>query len=158
MPSAESDPNPFDPPRDPAASSVSVTAPSARRSLIPPFAVRLIAAAFVLSAGIVRWFTISGDHAIVNILTFLCGMLACLTLGIWFTFFSGYRRSVRWGGTFGIIGVIALFFIVYRVENVSGELVPTFRPRWVKRADEMLNPAAPADSAVVADLADHNQR
>lgn len=152
MSSAESDSNPFDPPRE-GGGSASVAGSSRRRSLIPPFVVRLIAAAFILSAGIVRWFTITGDHAIVNVLTFLCGVLACLTLGVWFTFFSGYRRSVRWGGTFGIVGFIALFFIVYRVENVSGELVPTFRPRWTKRADEMLKPAAAADSAATADLA-----
>src|SRR5262245_14980760 len=110
MSSAESSANPFQPPRD-SDTPAPTAEPSSRGRFVPPLAVSLIATAFVVTAGIVRWFTITGDHAIVNILTFLCGVLACLTLGIWFTFFSGYRRSVRWGGTSVLVGIIALFFL-----------------------------------------------
>jgi outer membrane protein assembly factor BamB len=145
--------NPFESPRSSEPESTGTIQPARRGRLIPPFSVRLIAAGFVLTAGIVRWFTITGDHAIVNILTFVCGLFACITIGLWFTFFSGYTRTTRFGTVMAVVGCIVLFFTAMRVEHVSGELVPTFQPRWAKKIDETLQPATPSDSGAAADLA-----
>src|SRR5687768_665575 len=130
----DSSSNPFESPRESNKKAEErAPAPVRRGKLAPPFGVRLTAAGFLLTAGIVRWFTITGDRAIVNVLTFLMGLLACITLSIWFTFFSGYRRAIRWGVTLGTFGLLFLLIALYRVDRVSGELVPTFRPRWTKR-------------------------
>jgi outer membrane protein assembly factor BamB len=115
--------------------------------------VRLIAAGFVLAIGIVRWFTITGDHAIVNLLTVLFGFLACLTLLVWFLFFSGYSRLFRFASVAGLFVALVVSSRLVRVDQVSGELVPVFRPSWSKRADETLAPARPAEPGAVADLA-----
>ncbi len=152
MSKADSSPNPFESPGSFEQAADSSPPPVRRGRLSPPFFVRLISAGFVLSAGIVRWFTISGDHAIVNVLTFVCGMLACVPLGIWFLFFSGYTRLFRFASAVGFITVIVLLFNVLRVEHVSGELVPVFRPKWAKKVDETLRPATPTESGAAADL------
>lgn len=123
-----------------------------RGRLSPPLFVRLVTAALVLAAGIVRWFTITGDHATVNVLTFLCVSLACLVLGAWFVFFSGYSRSVRFGSAGFVLLVLVSFAISFRVEHVSGELVPTFRPRWAQKVDETLGSPVPVQRGARADL------
>jgi outer membrane protein assembly factor BamB len=145
--------NPFESPGDvQSVVGASASKPS-RGRLFPPLLVRLMAAGFLLVAALERWFTTSGDHAIVNIVTFLCGMLAFVTLAVWFLFLSGYARRFRLMAAAMGMALFILFAITFRVDRVSGELVPSFRPRWVKKADETLRPAQPAESGTTADLA-----
>src|SRR5688572_28185092 len=110
--------NPFE---SPVSSTDSVDGNSSRRHgrLTPPFFVWLMVAGFVLTAGVVRWFTITGDHANVNVLTFLCGLLAFLTLGIWFLFFAGYSWKFRLSSAIAFVMAIVLFGILFRVEHVT---------------------------------------
>ena len=89
-----------------------------------------------------------GDFAIVNALTFMGLMLAGMSAVIWLTFFSDHSASARYGTLLIVVGGIFAFFSLVRVEGVSGELIPTFRMRWSKAPDELLeNPES--------DTADH---
>ncbi|BBM85132.1 PQQ-binding-like beta-propeller repeat protein [Candidatus Uabimicrobium amorphum] len=60
-----------------------------------------------------------------QILTFLLAFL-------WLMFLSRLPGKTRLGWLGGILGFIALFFTLFRVKDIDGDLVPTFTWRWSK--------------------------
>jgi outer membrane protein assembly factor BamB len=80
-----------------------------------------------------------GDHAIDNVLSLLLAFAGCLTIGLWYLFFSGYRWWTRLLTV--VVGVVAvrLFFVAFEVHQVSGEMVPAFRLRATHEPDELLD-------------------
>jgi outer membrane protein assembly factor BamB len=79
-----------------------------------------------------------GDAAIQNILTLICGFLAVASLLGWFVVLSSHSRELRYG-TLGVIAVaIIAFFVAYRIERVSGTLIPEFRGRFAPKRDTTL--------------------
>lgn len=145
--------NPFVSPTE--LSSPKPLPPTGRRRgrLVPPTVVLLILAALVACIGFIRWRTGQGDFATANLLTFLCGFLLFAVSGVWFAFFSGYSRLSRLITCLTIGGGLFLAPVVFRVDHVSGELIPVFRPRWSKRPDELLQRPAPTAQTASADLA-----
>lgn len=112
-------------------------APSAGR-LVPPLWLRLIGALALILALVARGPGVTGDQAANNVVILLCLLATGGSLGVWFLFFSGYsRRGRAWTFTLGFCALV-LFFMAFRIEHVSGELVPTFRLRWAKHVDETL--------------------
>jgi len=122
-------------------------------SLMPGLRLRIaLAILLALSIG-VRLFYALGDHAIVNILTFVCITIAIISLFVWFVFLSGHtrqaRRSVLLLTILSLVGVVS----VVKIAHFSGELIPTFRWRWSKAPDEILGPPTVAGSADLVNLA-----
>jgi outer membrane protein assembly factor BamB len=126
------------------------TSPARRRRLSPPIGVWL--PCLTLAAGIVyiRAWTVTGDHAIVNILTLVLGAISVQFLGVWFIFRSGYASAVRYGALLAAVAGIGLFFAFFRVHHVSGEMVPVFRYRFALEPDELLD--APVATAPIESI------
>jgi len=89
----------------------------------------------------VRLREVTDDGAARNVLTLMLVFLGCCALGIWFLLLSGYSLRARLLGLLGCVLGIVLFFSAFRIEHVTGELVPAFRPRWQPAADELLEQA-----------------
>ncbi len=109
------------------------------KALVPPIWVWIVVAIFIGLIGIVRTGEVTGDHAIINILTLILAFLGSCAFSSWFVFLSGYSVKARLAGISGVVGGIALFFTFFRIGHVSGELVPSFRPRFGTPADAMLD-------------------
>ncbi len=95
------------------------------------------------------------EMALPNILTLVFGFVAAVTLVGWFCFRSSYPPLVRRIGLAGIVAMIGLFFVVFRFAGVSGEMVPSFVPRWQPVADATIGKVETRADAPAADLATH---
>ncbi|HUG68720.1 MAG TPA: PQQ-binding-like beta-propeller repeat protein [Pirellulaceae bacterium] len=122
------------------------------RPLFPPLWVWIVGALTVAMIILVR-VRDGGDHAIANILTLLLSFLGCCVFLLWFLFFSGYSRTCRLGSFVALVACIALFFSAFRIEHVSGEMIPKFRARWAPPADALLDTSAEIAAAEDIDLA-----
>lgn len=98
------------------------------------------------------------DNAFINLLTAMAGFFAINVLAFWFVFFSGYSRRLRFGSAALVLGVIVALGVVYEVEDVSGEMVPTFRNRFAPKADELLESpvAGSSEGADLSTTTDHD--
>lgn len=62
---------------------------------------------------------------------------ALFSLLVWWTFFSGWSRAVRFGTVGAGLGLIGLFFSLFQLERFDGDMVPTrIRPVWVPRVEQ----------------------
>ncbi|MBP85501.1 MAG: hypothetical protein CMJ64_02100 [Planctomycetaceae bacterium] len=126
--------------------------PIRRWPLFPPVWVWVLFAFFVVLVGLVRVREVSGDRAIVNILTLILSFLACNVLGLWFLFLSGYSRSLRWKTIAAFTGALICFFSAFKIDHVTGELVPVFRCRWQPPRDAQLEQPDVASNSPAIDL------
>lgn len=123
-----------------AADANAAASPSGR--LTPPIWVWVVLMFVAGMIALVRVRDVGGDHAVANILTLILSFMGCCALSLWFLFFSGYTRMFRLCGLVGVISIIALFFAVFKIEHVSGEMVPKFRARWAPPPDSLLDTSA----------------
>jgi outer membrane protein assembly factor BamB len=93
------------------------------------------------------------DMALANILTLVFSFIAAVTLMGWFCFLSSYASLVRWIALAGVLAMIGLFFVLFRFAGVSGEMVPTFAPRWQPVADASIGKVEANSKSPAADLA-----
>lgn len=122
----------------------------ARRRFPGPIVLAIV---LICTAGLVvlRLRNVTGDHAVDNVLTLILTFIPSMALLIWFSIFSGYSAKARFG-LLGLVGLVVLTAVaMLRVDDVSGDLVPTFRFRWQSRPDEAI--AAPAARGGDVDLA-----
>lgn len=119
---------------------------------MPPVWVWCLVTLWCVLLAVVRLGNITGDHAIVNVLTLLFGFFAFSALATWFVLLSAYPALLRWGSLLVLLGSVTAFCLMYRVDHVSGELVPHFRLRHAAAPDELLQQPAAAsrDTAAVA--------
>ena len=89
---------------------------------------------------IIRGTDILGDHAFANIATLLLGVIAVATMAVWFLFFSGYGWRSRLLVLAGVVAAVSLFAVLFRIERLSGELVPFFAYRFSPKSDRRLQP------------------
>ncbi len=113
----------------------------------------VVAGALLLSA-LIHFFELTGDGGLDNILKFFLWLLAAVTAGIWFFFFSPASRKVRFGSMAALVGVLVVFFTIFRVDSFSGSMVPGFSLRFSRAADRALKATASETVTVaIADLA-----
>ena len=129
--------------------------PGPRRSSVGPTRVILALAlpAFCLAAAIAArrtgW---PRDHAANNVVILLLLALSGASLLTWFLCFSPLTRRAR------LISLAALFALagaaaaLLRIEQVTGELVPTLTWRWTRPPDERLEQPAPEPGGDPVDL------
>ena len=87
------------------------------------------------------------DQAFLNIVTLVLGFIPCLTLVLWCVFRSSYPAPVRYGLA-GLIGLaVVMGVVVFRVEEVYGNMLPRFQFRFAKKADQRLEPLAADQTA-----------
>ncbi|MGD0900054.1 MAG: PQQ-binding-like beta-propeller repeat protein [Thermoguttaceae bacterium] len=81
-----------------------------------------------------------GDHAAANIATWILTFLVVLTLLLWYLLLSGLSRRARLLLLAAVAAPVATFLILFRVEHVSGELVPSFAFRFGMKPDQLMAP------------------
>ena len=124
-------------------------APPASRSLWPPRRVLVSVASLMAATALVRFGlleVVAGsivDQAVRNIVSLILCFAAFVSLLLWFLRESGHgawlKRAVGYGLVAAVLGAIATF----RIERVSGDLVPELRPRWLPSRDRLLPKVAP---------------
>lgn len=60
-------------------------------------------------------------------------IIMTILLLVWWTFFSRAASRLRLGVTFGVIGIVVLCATLFRIQGVSGDLVPIVEFRWAKK-------------------------
>lgn len=104
------------------------------------FAVVAVVLFFALSSGVIAAQMVgpSWDRANANIATLICGFFALMTLLVAIGVLSPLPAPVSWAPMALFWLGIGGFFAVYKIESFSGTLIPSFRNRWQKAADEKL--------------------
>ncbi len=99
---------------------------------------------------------VMADNAKANIGTLIAAFVAVVTLILWFAIFSPYPARVRMLPLVGSLVFCGVFAALFRIEHVSGELVPRFAWRFSRSPDELLDkpklPDPTADQMPTADL------
>src|SRR5688572_30673446 len=82
----------------------------------------------LISAGVIGYVQATGtpDFQIANVITFILVGVTLIALVVWFVFFSDYPGLVRLLTAVALLLALLLFFALFRVEDVTGELVPSF--------------------------------
>ena len=126
---------------------------SSRRRRIPSAWILVPLVVLILLPVVVRFANLSDDHAVVNVLTGFSLLLALIVLLTWFLLFSGYRRRTRLLTLAALILTGVVGSILFKIDNVSGDLVPAFVFRWTPPADELLQVPQPSKFQRNVDLA-----
>lgn len=135
--------------RSPTPASTPPTRRRKRRFTPPPWYWIVVALAAV-SVVVVRSTEILLDHAIGNVITLIAAFVVLISLLVWFSFLGDYSRRVRMIPLIGSLVVVAALAVVFRIERVSGELVPTFALRFSRKPDELLDKPRLDDRTSVA--------
>ena len=115
-----------------------------RRRTTPPLAVSLVVAVCVLIALAVQRFDLTRDNGTTNVVIAVMALVALVTAGAWYTVFSGFSRVQRFAPAIAVGLALAAFFTYYRLDHVTGEMLPVFAPRFSARPDERLSLPEPA--------------
>lgn len=118
----------------------------AGRRLTPPKWVWGVVALLGLAIVILRVTDLLGDHAFANMATWILTFLAVLVLLGWWLLRSGLSRRARLAILAGLAAANAGFCILFRVDHLSGELVPSFAFRFAAKADQQMAPPAEPES------------
>ena len=102
----------------------------------PPWKVWAFIAFAILVIVIVRVTNVTADHAMDNIVTAASAFLAILAWMGWFGFYSRHTIWVRMLPIALFILSVSTFFIFYRIDHVSGELMPVFARRFSFHPDQ----------------------
>ncbi len=127
--------------------------PPARRPLVPPVRVWITVASLVTAIVLVRAGLLEPvvgpivDHAVRNIITLILGFFGLLSVLVWFLRESGHSLSLKRVVGYGLLLAVASVAAVFRIERVSGDLVPELRLRWMPARDRLLPTVKAAASA-----------
>ena len=104
----------------------------------PPWKVWALISFAILVIVTVQITNVTADHAVDNIIT---AGFAFLALFIWMGWFGFYSRHAIWIRMLPValfIFSISTFFVFYRIDHVSGELIPVFARRFSFHPDQLL--------------------
>lgn len=100
----------------------------------------------------VRMVDVTNDIAVTNVITLILAFIAAMTLLVWFVALSGYPRPLRLG-TVAVLGLaVVTFFAAFRIEQVTGSLIPTFRWRLAPPKDALLEQPKASEGEAAIDL------
>ena len=109
----------------------------ARRFLLPRGLWILAAACLALAIGL-QLSQAPGDRGMTNVMTFALLMIWAISTGVWFSFFSTFDEKLRRGIPAALIAILVVFFTVFRIDHVGGEMVPHFVWRFAEAKDRAL--------------------
>ncbi len=118
----------------------------------PPKWVLAVLIVLCILGVIIHGADILGDHAFANIATFLLGFIAVATMAVWFLFFSGFGWRSRLLVLTSVVAAVTFLAVLFRIERLSGELVPSFAYRFSSKSDQHLQPP-PSGAIAGADKA-----
>lgn len=129
------------------------------RSLVPPRRLLVTIASLAAAILLVRLGFLEPivgsiiDGAVRNIVSLILGFSALVSLVLWFLRESGHDIRLKRAVGFGLLGAVGLALAVFRIERVSGDLVPELMFRWSPSRDRLLpragtttDPDAPRDA------------
>jgi outer membrane protein assembly factor BamB len=125
----------------PLSSSDNLNRRDKRRT--PPKWVLAVLVVLCLLGVIIHSTDIFRDHGFANIVTLLLGFIAVATMAVWFLFFSGYGWRSRLLVIAGVVATVSLLAVLFRVERLNGELIPSFAYRFSLKSDQRLQPPPP---------------
>ncbi len=123
------------------------------RPLWPPRRVWVSVASLVAATTLVRAGLLESlvgsivDQAVRNIITLILCFAALVSVVLWFLRESGHSAGLKRLLGYGILTAVVAAVGLFRIERVSGDLVPELRPRWMPARDRLL-PAVAASGAV----------
>ena len=130
---------------------------AAPRPLVPPVRVFVTLASLAAATAMVRMGLLESlvggivDAAVRNIITLILGFSALMAVLGWFLFQSGHPTGLKRSVAIGLLAAVGLACALFRVERVSGDLVPQLAFRWAPPRDRLLpqvaKPAAEATAA-----------
>ena len=124
----------------------------------PPWSIWAVIAAGLFVILLVQITDITADHAITNVATAVAVFLSLMSWVLWFCLYSDQPRWLRMMPLLVIVISITIFFAFYRIDHVSGELVPTFARRFSFHPDQLLPLPAQAEPATATEIADLKRR
>jgi outer membrane protein assembly factor BamB len=92
----------------------------------------------VVAIAVLNLTDVTADHAMANVGTLIAGFAALVTVLLWFALFGPLAWWVRLLPLVVLLSLCAVFFSLFRIENVSGELMPRFVWRYAHTPDELL--------------------
>ena len=78
------------------------------------------------------------SRADTNIAVLVLGLVALATLLVWFLRYSAYPARLRHATGWSLLGVGVALVVLFRIDHVSGDLVPSLAFRWHRAADRAL--------------------
>ncbi len=90
------------------------------------------------------------DAAVCNIITLILAFSALMAVLGWFLFQSGHPTSLKRSVAIGLLAAVGLACALFRVERVSGDLVPQLAFRWAQPRDRLLPQVAKPAAEVAA--------
>lgn len=123
------------------------------RPLVPPRRVLITVASLLAAIGLVRaglLQLVAGavvDQAVCNIITLILGFSASVSLLLWFLRESGHAPRVKRAVGYGLLAAVVAAVGIFRIEGVSGDLVPQLMFRWSPSRDRLLPRNEQADAA-----------
>lgn len=129
------------------------------RPLVPPRRVLVTVTSLLAAIALVRSgaleMLVGGivDGAVRNIITLILAFSALVALVAWFLRESGHPPRLKRAVGLGLVGAVLLGLAVFRIERVSGDLVPELMFRWSPSRDRLLPRAAPGDAAAAPEAA-----
>ncbi|MBO06726.1 MAG: hypothetical protein CL478_00370, partial [Acidobacteria bacterium] len=93
------------------------------RSIWALFVVCLILATWLqMSQAPILDRTVFADQGTTNVITFVLFIICALTSGVWFAFFGAFERNLRLGVPLALVGLVVVFFTLFRIDSVGGDL------------------------------------
>ena len=119
------------------------------RPLVPPARVFVTLASLLTATVLVRMGLLEPlvggivDAAVRNIITLILGFSGLMAVLGWFLVQSGHPAGLKRGVAVGLLAAVGLACAVFRIERVSGDLVPELAFRWRPSRDRLLPGVAP---------------
>jgi outer membrane protein assembly factor BamB len=119
-----------------------------------PRTIWVIVGIVLLLSALLHFFEPTGDGGLENSLKLVLWLLLAIILGFWWAFFGPATSKTRFVSIAAVVGLLVVFFTVYRVDSFSGAMVPEFSFRFTESADRALELTASETTTVTtADLA-----
>lgn len=125
---------------------------------LPPLRTWIIVAVCLVLArwaqtGLTRLAGEIADRAASNVVTLIFGFIAFVNLLVWFVFRSAYPPLVRRLVGLTLVGVVALGVATIRIDETTGNLVPSkVRFIWMKKADQQMTAITAPSATASIDL------
>ena len=108
----------------------------------------LLAATLLVRAGLLE--PIAGsivDQAVRNIISLILCFAALVSVVLWFLRESGHSANLKRAVGYGLVAAVLTAIGLFRIERVSGDLVPELRLRWMPARDRLLPAVAGSQAA-----------